>query len=289
MAILLRLGDEAGSLRLGELVEVAGTRSTKSGMETIRVTTPARQLGAGTAGRAASRDGRPGRGAGGHAGCGPRSGDPHATPHQRGERLLRHRRRIGPTPDLREPTSRHRDRCHPPGIGGGDHRGAWPGDDREAPGPRVPAVAALLVRPPNDNRRLQASPRQEQVAVGALRSRAMPAADRAAQARPAGHSRGFFRAVKQQGIPRLEAPLPTAAIPSAIPEQPAARRVTARCRTPTPARCRPPRGCWRWRLCCWAAEAWPPDRRAWRGVYWRSLRQRLDGSEGAEGASTLRQ
>lgn len=44
-AILLRLGDEAGSLRLGELVEVAGTRSTKSGMETLRVTTTARRLG----------------------------------------------------------------------------------------------------------------------------------------------------------------------------------------------------------------------------------------------------
>jgi hypothetical protein len=44
-AILLRLADEAGSLRLGELVEVAGTRSTKAGMETIRVTVPPRQVG----------------------------------------------------------------------------------------------------------------------------------------------------------------------------------------------------------------------------------------------------
>jgi uncharacterized protein YdeI (BOF family) len=44
-AILLRLGDDAGSLKLGELVEVAGTRSTRSGMETIRVTMPARKLG----------------------------------------------------------------------------------------------------------------------------------------------------------------------------------------------------------------------------------------------------
>lgn len=44
-AIVLRLGDEAGSLRLGELVEVAGTRSTKSGMETLRVTTAVRHLG----------------------------------------------------------------------------------------------------------------------------------------------------------------------------------------------------------------------------------------------------
>ena len=44
-AILLRLGDEAGKLRLGELVEVAGTRSTSAGMETIRVTLPARSLG----------------------------------------------------------------------------------------------------------------------------------------------------------------------------------------------------------------------------------------------------
>jgi hypothetical protein len=44
-AIVLRLGDEAGTLRLGELVEVAGTRSTKAGMETLRVTVPARRLG----------------------------------------------------------------------------------------------------------------------------------------------------------------------------------------------------------------------------------------------------
>ncbi|HEX6475601.1 MAG TPA: lamin tail domain-containing protein [Candidatus Limnocylindria bacterium] len=44
-AILLRPADEAGSLRLGELVEVAGTRSTKAGMETIRVTVPPRKLG----------------------------------------------------------------------------------------------------------------------------------------------------------------------------------------------------------------------------------------------------
>jgi len=43
--ILLRLGDEVGSLRLGELVEVAGTRSTSAGMETIRVTLAARKLG----------------------------------------------------------------------------------------------------------------------------------------------------------------------------------------------------------------------------------------------------
>jgi uncharacterized protein YdeI (BOF family) len=44
-AILLRLGDEAGSLRLGELVEVYGTRSTKAGMETIRIVDPPRHLG----------------------------------------------------------------------------------------------------------------------------------------------------------------------------------------------------------------------------------------------------
>ena len=39
-AILLRLGDEVGTLVLGERIEVAGTRSTKSGMETLRVTEP---------------------------------------------------------------------------------------------------------------------------------------------------------------------------------------------------------------------------------------------------------
>jgi hypothetical protein len=44
-AIVLRLGDEAGRLQLGELVEVAGTRSTKAGMETIRVVATPRHLG----------------------------------------------------------------------------------------------------------------------------------------------------------------------------------------------------------------------------------------------------
>jgi len=46
-AIVLRLGDEAGRLARGELVEVDGVRSTKSGMETLRVTTPASRIGAG--------------------------------------------------------------------------------------------------------------------------------------------------------------------------------------------------------------------------------------------------
>jgi uncharacterized protein YdeI (BOF family) len=44
-AILLRLGDEAGSLQLGDLVEVFGTRSTMTGMETIRIVEAARHLG----------------------------------------------------------------------------------------------------------------------------------------------------------------------------------------------------------------------------------------------------
>ena len=44
-AILLRLGDEAGSVALGELLEVAGTRSTKAGMLTLRVSDPVRRLG----------------------------------------------------------------------------------------------------------------------------------------------------------------------------------------------------------------------------------------------------
>ena len=46
-AIVLRLGDEAGTLSRGDLVEVDGVRSTKSGMETLRVTTPASRIGAG--------------------------------------------------------------------------------------------------------------------------------------------------------------------------------------------------------------------------------------------------
>ena len=44
-AILLRLGDEAGSVARGQLLEVAGVRSTKSGMESLRVTVAPRRLG----------------------------------------------------------------------------------------------------------------------------------------------------------------------------------------------------------------------------------------------------
>jgi uncharacterized protein YdeI (BOF family) len=46
-AILLRLGDEAGALGLGLRVDVAGTRSTKSGMESLRVTEPPTRIGTG--------------------------------------------------------------------------------------------------------------------------------------------------------------------------------------------------------------------------------------------------
>ena len=44
-AILLRIGDEVGAMPQGRRVEVQGTRSTLAGMETIRVTAPARDLG----------------------------------------------------------------------------------------------------------------------------------------------------------------------------------------------------------------------------------------------------
>ncbi len=47
-AILLRLGDDAGTLALGAHVQVTGVRSTKSGMETIRVTEAPTGLGAST-------------------------------------------------------------------------------------------------------------------------------------------------------------------------------------------------------------------------------------------------
>lgn len=40
-AIALRLGDEAGALETGQSVQVSGARSTKSGMETLRVAEPA--------------------------------------------------------------------------------------------------------------------------------------------------------------------------------------------------------------------------------------------------------
>jgi hypothetical protein len=44
-AIILRLGDEAGALSIGDLVQVDGMRSTFSGMETLRVSVPPQRLG----------------------------------------------------------------------------------------------------------------------------------------------------------------------------------------------------------------------------------------------------
>jgi hypothetical protein len=44
-AILVRLAGDAGSLGLGQLVELSGTRSTKAGMLSLRVTTPPLSLG----------------------------------------------------------------------------------------------------------------------------------------------------------------------------------------------------------------------------------------------------
>jgi len=44
-AILLRLGEDARAVSRGELVEVAGVRSTKSGMESLRVAASPRRLG----------------------------------------------------------------------------------------------------------------------------------------------------------------------------------------------------------------------------------------------------
>ena len=57
-AILLRLGGDAGRLRLGQRVEVDGSRSTFGGMESLRVTDPARSLG--TAPEPAAREMRTG-------------------------------------------------------------------------------------------------------------------------------------------------------------------------------------------------------------------------------------
>jgi hypothetical protein len=47
-AIVLRLSDEVGGLTRGHHVEVDGVRSTKSGMETLRVTTPPARVGTGS-------------------------------------------------------------------------------------------------------------------------------------------------------------------------------------------------------------------------------------------------
>lgn len=54
-AIIVRLGDEAGALQMGESVLIDGTRSTKSGMETIRTSAPPHRLGSGGQPSAARR------------------------------------------------------------------------------------------------------------------------------------------------------------------------------------------------------------------------------------------
>ena len=46
-AILLRIGEDAGRLKLGARVEASGKRSTLSGMESLRVTEPIVLLGTG--------------------------------------------------------------------------------------------------------------------------------------------------------------------------------------------------------------------------------------------------
>ncbi len=46
-ALMLRLSDEVGGLALGESIEVAGTRSMKAGMETLRVNEAPQRLGTG--------------------------------------------------------------------------------------------------------------------------------------------------------------------------------------------------------------------------------------------------
>lgn len=46
-AIVIRVGDEVGPLARGDVVEVAGVRSTLAGMETLRVTSPAVRIGRG--------------------------------------------------------------------------------------------------------------------------------------------------------------------------------------------------------------------------------------------------
>ena len=47
-AIVLRLSDDVGPFGVGEWIEVSGTRSTKGGMETLRVTEPPLRLGSAT-------------------------------------------------------------------------------------------------------------------------------------------------------------------------------------------------------------------------------------------------
>ena len=137
-AILLRLGDEAGKVSRGQLLEVAGVRSTKSGMESLRVSIAPRRLGTSPEpGASDSSERRRGRGLRGAAGRRPwRGGGVGANCLER-DGQLRGGRRERPASD--------RARRKP---GGGRRtilrwyvgRGAWrpgPGDDRR------PAVARL--------------------------------------------------------------------------------------------------------------------------------------------------
>ena len=259
-------------------------------METIRVTVPARRLGnQAQPDPHASLHWRAGRGAGSDAGRRPRGGDAHAPPHQRAERLLRHRRRIRPAQDLRQPASGHPDRCDPARIDPGGDRRARPGDDRETAGPRLSALAASIFGHDGRGGRPGCHSGGGSAAAGggsgARRTeRRIRWRHRSGQPGTAAPS---VRPAKQQGVPRLEAPAPTAAIPRRSRRLRAGAAPSARRRATCRPRRRPRRRCSCWRPCCSAGAAWRSDRRAWQGACWRTSATALVGADAADGSEQI--
>ena len=196
----------------------------------------------------------------------------------------------GPIRDLRQPrrpASRPTRSCLDRSS-----RGGWrarPGDDRQAAGPRISALAARIARtcgswrrPPGARRAAVAPP------AVAARSRTGPSAGSGGGAgigQP-GTAASSAKPAKQQGVPRLEAPAPTAAIPSAIPQasEPAQiqREGAGNDASPAPASAA---------LlvlaaaCCSAGAAWRSDRPAWRDAWWPTSASASDGAAIVKGAS----
>ena len=236
-AILLRLGDEAGSLRLGELVEVAGTRSTRSGMETIRVTTPARKLGT-QAQPAALRRGTGDLGEAHEAMLVVARGAVTLTPRRTSAENVYFdiddgsgplRVFVSPRAGIATDAVLMGSVVEVTGVLGQETTGKLP-DRGYRLWPRSSSDLRTVAAPPG-------------VAVsggtGTGGTSAQPGASVSGSGAQGGSQPGMAapssEPIKQQGVPRLEAPLPTAAIPSAIHDQPAAGTVTRQAADASPS------------------------------------------------------
>jgi Lamin Tail Domain len=234
--ILLRLGDEAGSLRLGELVEVAGTRSTSAGMETIRVTLPARKLG----NQALPDPLRRSTGALGEA-------QEAMLVGARGEVTLTPRRTsaenvyldiddgsgplrifVSPRAGIQTDAILLGSVVEVTGVLGQETTGKLP-DRGYRLWPRRSSDVRVVVAPPGG-----ATSGGGSTSSG---GGGAPTGSGGGAGGQPGTATSSTKPAKQQGVPRLEAPAPTAAVPSAIPQvsEPPQIRGTATDDDPSPA------------------------------------------------------